>query len=60
MHLRPGGLARYVVDKQIDNKKLSELDARVLALYDAARQRFGKPKSKDLAQEFEQHRHRLH
>ncbi len=59
MNLRPGGLARYIVDKQIDKQKLSALDARALELYNAAKQRFEKPKSKDLSQQFEQHKHRL-
>ncbi len=59
MHLRPGGLARVVVDRQIDKKQLSAVATRALELNKAAKQRSTQGKTKSLSQEFRGHKHRM-
>ncbi len=58
MHLRPGGLARAIVDRQVGNKQLSAVAARALELNKAAKQQFAQAKTKGLSQEFQEHKHR--
>lgn len=59
MHLRPGGLARAVVDRQIDKKQLSAVAARALELNKDAKQRTAQAKTKSLSHEFQRHKHRM-
>lgn len=56
MHLRPGGLARYVVDKQIAKEKLTAVQRRALELSKSIKAQTQKTKQRNLTKEFEHER----
>lgn len=54
MHLRPGGLSRYVVDKQIDKEKLTAIQRRALELSKSIQAQ--QTKQRNLTKDFERER----
>lgn len=57
LHLRPTGITRKPVDKQIDKERLSALAVRALELNKSALQRSGQKKTLDLNKDWHKAKH---